>query len=204
MAKILIGLYGTLTEAEGVVQDLMEQGFARPHITLATPHATIPPSEDTGIKTCSTLEGEQGLKDLLLDLGVPDSEASTYVEEVRRGRSLVVVQASDEQAETAMDMLHRQRPADRYAGRTQWQYESNFAADFREHHRTTATESGLTYMEYEPAYRYGYDVGERYPDKDWRTLEAGIRRGWEMWHPGTWERFKGAIRFGWDTVRGPL
>lgn len=79
-----------------------------------------------------------------------------------------------------------------------------FAADFREHYRTTATESGRTYMEYEPAYRYGYDVGERSPGKDWQTLEAEIRRGWEKWHPGTWERFKGAIRFGWDTVRGHL
>jgi hypothetical protein len=60
----------------------------------------------------------------------------------------------------------------------------HFAADFCEQHRTTATKSGLTYMEYEPVYRYGYAVGERYPDKDWETLETGIRRGWEMWHPG--------------------
>jgi hypothetical protein len=59
-------------------------------------------------------------------------------------------------------------------------------------------------MEYEPAYRYGYDVGERYPDKDWRALEAEIRRGWDMWHPGTWERFKDAIRYGWDTVHAHL
>jgi len=59
-------------------------------------------------------------------------------------------------------------------------------------------------MEYEPAYRYGYDMGERYPDKDWQTLEPGIRQGWDTWHPGTWERFKGAIRYGWDTVHARL
>jgi hypothetical protein len=59
-------------------------------------------------------------------------------------------------------------------------------------------------MEYEPAYRYGYDVGERYPDKDWRALEAEIHRDWDMWHPGTWERFKDAIRYGWDTVHAHL
>jgi hypothetical protein len=229
MAEILVGLYRTLTEAEGVVHDLVEQGFARPHITLATPHATVPHPEGTGIKTCSTLEGEQGLRSMLLDLGVPESEASTYVQAVQRGGALVVVQASAEQADTGRDILHGQRPGKSHAGRTQWRYVDNvgvvshgdpvlhtapgmvaasgfrrFAADFHEHHKMTATESGLTYMEYEPAYRYGYDMGERYPDKDWRTLEAEIRHGWDMWHPGTWERFKGAIRYGWDTVHAHL
>jgi hypothetical protein len=80
---------------------------------------------------------------------------------------------------------------------------TRFDADFREHHRTTA-ETGFTYMEYEPAYRYGYDVGERYRDRDWQSLEAEIRQGWELWHPGTWERFKGAIRYGWDTIHARL
>jgi hypothetical protein len=229
MAEFLVGLYHTLTEAEGVVHDLVEQGFARPHIMLATSHATVSQSEDAGIKTCSTLEGEQGLKNMLLDLGVPESEASAYVEAVRRGEALVAVQASAEQVETALDILHRRQPGNTHADHIQWRYVDNvgvvshsdpalhtapgtadtagvvcFAADFHEHHRTTATESGLTYMEYEPAYRYGYDVGQRYPDKDWRSLEAGIRQGWEMWHPGTWERFKDAIRYGWDTVHARL
>jgi hypothetical protein len=78
-------------------------------------------------------------------------------------------------------------------------------AAFRQHQEAAAaTESGLTYMEYEPAYRYGYDVGQRFPEHDWGTLEAGLREGWERWHPGTWERFKDAIRYGWDTVRGSL
>jgi hypothetical protein len=40
MAHILIGLYHSLAEAEGIVHDLVEQGFARPYITLATPHAS--------------------------------------------------------------------------------------------------------------------------------------------------------------------
>jgi hypothetical protein len=224
MAEILVGLYRTLTEAEGVVHDLVEQGFAGPDILLATPHATVAQPENAGIQTCSTLDGEQGLRDMLLDLGVPESEASTYVEAVRQGEALVAVPASAAQTETARDILCG-RPGKSHAAHTQWRYEGNvgvvsrsdaalrtapgtadtagvarLAADFREHHRTTAPESGLTYMEYEPAYRYGYDVGQRYPDKDWRSLEEGLRQGWEMWHPGTWERFKDAIRYGWDTV----
>ena len=55
MAHILIGLYHSLAEAEGIVHDLVEQGFARPYITLATPHATIPAPEHLGLQTWSTL-----------------------------------------------------------------------------------------------------------------------------------------------------
>ena len=229
MAHILIGCYRSLTEAEAIVHELVEQGFARPHITLATPHATVPSPEHSGLKTCSTLAGAQGLRSLLLDIGVPESEVSTYTEAVRRGGTLVVVQASEEQAQRGLDILHGQRPGACQAGRPHWQYIGHVGvvsqgdatrhtapgtmdtpglaraeADFRQHHRATATESGLTYMEYEPAYRYGYDVGQRFPEHDWGTLEGALREGWERWHPGTWERFKGAIRYGWDTVRGHL
>src|SRR5262249_23305026 len=105
--------------------------------------------------------------------GVPESEATTYVEAVRRGGALVMVQASPEQADMGIDILHGRRPGKSHTGQTQWQYVDNvgvvsrgdpalhtipgtadasgftrFAADFREHQRTTATESGLTYMEY--------------------------------------------------------
>ena len=177
----------------------------------------------------SALEGAQDLQRRFLDLGVPDSEVSTYTEAVRQGETLVVVHASAEQAERGLDILHGQRPSERQAELPQWQYLGHVGvvshgdstrheapgtldtpgvarseAAFRQHQEAAATESGLTYMEYEPAYRYGSDVGQRFPEQDWGTLEAGLREGWERWHPGTWERFKDAIRYGWDTVRGSL
>jgi len=229
MAHILIGLYHSLAEAEGIVHELGEQGFARPCITLATFHATISAPEHLGLQTWSTLEGEQGLRRRFLDLGVPDSEVQTYTEAVRQGDTLVVVQASAEQAERGLDILHGPRPADRQTGRPHWQYLGHVGVishgdptqhtapervdtpgfaraetDFRQPQEATAPESGLTSLEYEPAYRYGYDVGQRFPEQDWGTLEAGLRAGWERWHPGTWERFKDAIRYGWETVRGHL
>jgi len=229
MAHILIGFYRSLTEAEAIVHDLVEQGFARSQITLATPHATVPASEHLGLQTWSTLEGAQDLQRRFLDLGIPDNEVHTYTEAVRQGETLVVVQASAERAERGLDILHGQRSSDRQADRPQWQYLGHVGvvshgdstrhtapgtldtpglarseAAFRQHQEATATESGLTYLEYEPAYRYGYDVGQRFPEQEWGTLEAALREGWEQWHPGTWERFKDAIRYGWDTVRGRL
>jgi stress response protein YsnF len=75
--------------------------------------------------------------------------------------------------------------------------------EFRQHCATAFAGKGVGYTEYEPAYRYGYELGtnERYRGRDWVALEADARRDWEARHPNTWERFKDAIRYGWDKVR---
>jgi uncharacterized protein (TIGR02271 family) len=74
--------------------------------------------------------------------------------------------------------------------------------DFRQHCATAFAGKGA-YVDYEPAYRYGYELGthERYRGRDWVALEADAHRDWEVRHPNTWERFKDAIRYGWDKVR---
>ncbi|HSX77011.1 MAG TPA: YsnF/AvaK domain-containing protein [Candidatus Saccharimonadia bacterium] len=73
---------------------------------------------------------------------------------------------------------------------------------FRKHYVTAFGDRGTAYTEYEPAYRYGCELGtnERYHGRDWAALEADARRDWEARHPSTWERFKDAIRYGWDKV----
>jgi stress response protein YsnF len=82
---------------------------------------------------------------------------------------------------------------------------SAYDTDYRQHHTVTFLHHGA-YEDYMPAYRYGYDLAtdERYRGRDWAGLEADIRRGWETQRPGTWERFKDAIRYGWDKVRGRI
>jgi uncharacterized protein (TIGR02271 family) len=73
---------------------------------------------------------------------------------------------------------------------------------FRKHYATAFTGTGAAYTTYEPAYRYGYELSgnERYRGRDWAALEADARREWEARHPSTWERFKDAIRYGWENV----
>ena len=123
MAHILIGRYRSLTEAEAIVHDLVEQGFARSQMTLATPHAVVPQRLRTSRPPdLEYAGGRAGLRRRFLDLGVPDSEVRTYTEAVRQGETLVVVHASAEHAERGLDILHGQRPGDRQAGRPQWQY----------------------------------------------------------------------------------
>jgi uncharacterized protein (TIGR02271 family) len=79
---------------------------------------------------------------------------------------------------------------------------ATYSDDFRKHYGTTFGNRGVAYAEYEPAYRYGYELGtnERYRGRDWAALEAEARRDWEARHPSTWERFKDAIRYSWDKV----
>lgn len=71
---------------------------------------------------------------------------------------------------------------------------------FRMHHGETY--GGTTgFDEYEPAYRYGWDVGNsgRYRGRSWNDVEPELRSDWERRYPdGGWERFKAAVRRGWE------
>lgn len=62
-----------------------------------------------------------GLIASLVDLGVPDEDAETYAEHVRRGGALVSVTVRDEsQVQTAMDIMNRYYPVDIDRRATQW------------------------------------------------------------------------------------
>jgi hypothetical protein len=63
------------------------------------------------------------------------------------------------------------------------------------------------YEDYRPAYHYGVNVArdDRYRDRPWEDVEPEVRREWEASPSGTgntWERFKAAVRHGWDRVTG--
>jgi uncharacterized protein (TIGR02271 family) len=67
--------------------------------------------------------------------------------------------------------------------------------------------SGGRYEDYQPAYSYGAEMArnEQYRGRQWNDVESDLRDNWERKHPGessTWERFKAAIRHGWDRMTG--
>ena len=83
------------------------------------------------------------------------------------------------------------------------EYEEDFRADYESKYSAT----GKPYEDYESAYRYGATLGndERFRSRSWDDqMEYEMRRDWESRHPegDTWERFKAAIRHGWDRVTG--
>jgi heat induced stress protein YflT len=79
-----------------------------------------------------------------------------------------------------------------------WEDERDY---FRSMHGQTF--GGTTgFEEYEPAYRYGYDIGSsgRYRGRRWEEIEPDLRGDFERRYPegGAWERFKAAVRRGWE------
>ncbi len=60
------------------------------------------------------------------------------------------------------------------------------------------------YSYYEPAYRYGYEMGadKRYRDRDFKTAEADLRKDYVKRHDeGMWEETKDAVREAYNNVR---
>ena len=160
MAKTIVGLFDTFTEAQGAVQDLVNKGFPRDTISIAANNATgeyaqsTSSSEEwsgtaTGATTGATIGGiggllvglgalaipgigpivaagpliaaltgagigavAGGLIGALTDIGVPEEEAGYYAEGVRRGGTLVTLNAEDGMADQAIDILEDHNAVD--------------------------------------------------------------------------------------------
>jgi uncharacterized membrane protein len=61
-----------------------------------------------------------GLVGALVDIGVPEEDAKLYSEGVRRGGTLLTVQADEQQVDQVIDMLNQHRPVDIKERREQW------------------------------------------------------------------------------------
>jgi uncharacterized protein (TIGR02271 family) len=75
---------------------------------------------------------------------------------------------------------------------------------YRSHYTSNFADQG-SYEDFEPAYTYGRGLRSdaRYADRDWDSIEADARSDWSTRNPGSsWERFKAAVRHGWETATG--
>ncbi|RZF31585.1 hypothetical protein EVC45_00535 [Paraburkholderia sp. UYCP14C] len=80
-----------------------------------------------------------------------------------------------------------------------------YEEDFRTHYDEQYAAANARYEDYVPAYRYGAEIGRdaRFRDRPWEEIEPEARRHWETTSPdSTWERFKLAVRHGWEHVTG--
>jgi hypothetical protein len=87
---------------------------------------------------------------------------------------------------------------------SQYQDYDTYAPTFRTHFDSNMASAGYSYDQYEPAYRYGYDLAtnDRFRDLGaWNEVEPEARRYWDERNPGTWERFKQAVRHAWEEVK---
>src|SRR4029450_10854311 len=128
MAKTLVALYDTFTDAEQVVQELIADGFSRSDMHLALDHTKSRTAHTSSVEWDSAYEGAN-LLDTLVDLGVPYDEAQAHAEGVRRGGALVVVESSDDRAERGMEILRRLHPVDIHERTAQWRHEGWTGSD---------------------------------------------------------------------------
>jgi uncharacterized protein (TIGR02271 family) len=120
---------------------------------------------------------------------------------------VVINKDVQERTETVHDTVRRQdvhvheQGAERAVGATGY---DAYDADFRRHFQSSIANSGYTYDQYAPIYRYGYTLANdsRYRNSDWSNIEADARTRWEQRNPGTWDEFKDSVRYAWEKARG--
>lgn len=131
-------------------------------------------------------------------------EFTETVEEpvVRKRKRVVeeVVVGKDvhDRTETVRDTVRR---SDVEVQRTDdYDHRDDFRRDFESRYRSAGD---ARYEEYEPAYRYGYDVAndKRYRGRDWEDVEDTLKTDYLRTHPtSSWDRARGAVRYGWEKM----
>jgi uncharacterized protein (TIGR02271 family) len=145
-------------------------------------------------------------KEQSFELTETDEEA-VVSKQARVVEEVVVNKETQDRTETVRDTVRRQDVHVHEEGAQQAVNASGYDrydADFRRHFQTSYANSGYTYEQYGPTYRYGYNLAssERTRGKDWDAIQADARQTWEERNPGTWEQFKDSIRYAWDRARG--
>src|SRR5215208_679839 len=116
MAKTVVGLFDTFTEAQNVVQQLVNAGFDRNEISVLANDARGEYGATRAVgETSSTAEGAGagavgggvlgGVLGALVGAGIPEEDANFYAEGVRRGGTLLMVKTSDDMAQRAYDLM---------------------------------------------------------------------------------------------------
>jgi hypothetical protein len=80
----------------------------------------------------------------------------------------------------------------------------SYEEDYRRHYEDTYPGTGYPYEQYEPAYRYGYDLARnpRYRNREWEELEPEAEMQWEERRgERTWEQSRAAVRYGYEAHR---
>ena len=146
----------------------------------------------------------------LVTVTVDDSRADAAMEILGRHRAVDVEERGPEDgrpteavsAPSTTDELQRDRArlqardVRRYPGQSD-------DADFRRHHATAFAHTGAPYEDYAAAYAFGRDLAgnPHYARAEWDVMEPEARRQWQERCPGTWDRCRDAIHYGWQQSR---
>jgi uncharacterized protein (TIGR02271 family) len=73
---------------------------------------------------------------------------------------------------------------------------------YRQHWQSSYGNSGERWEEYEPVYRYSWEMRNdpRFRGRRWAEVEPELRRDWESHHNMPWDKAGRAMRDAWDSV----
>jgi len=169
-----------------------------------------------------------GIMGALIGLGVPEEEAHYYETEFNEGRILVTVKAGSRFSE-ARDVLFRHGAYDvenrgglattgTAMGGTSHTMTSHsggwddVSPRLRERWQTRYGTGGSRWEDFEPRYRYGYEMSgdQRFQNRNWEDVEPDLRRDYGGWgqrsgytfNDTDWDTHREHIREGWDESRG--
>jgi hypothetical protein len=86
---------------------------------------------------------------------------------------------------------------------TSFSEDSSYDEEFRRDYDSRYANADAPYDDYRRAYVHGMSVAhdERNRGRDWSQVEPHAREHWETRYPeSAWERFKAAVRHGWERV----
>lgn len=69
---------------------------------------------------------------------------------------------------------------------------------YLDHFKKTYESEGYTFDWLSPAYEFGEELRYRSSGSDWSRIEPSAKSLWEGKNPGTWDRFRAAIKAAWD------
>jgi hypothetical protein len=81
-------------------------------------------------------------------------------------------------------------------------YDADYRSDFQTRY---GSDPNYRYEEFAPAYQYGYEMASdpRYRGRSFDEVSEQIRTDYLRNNPNsTWDRIKGAVRYGWEKVTG--
>jgi len=177
-----------------------------------------------------------GILGALIGLGIPEDQASTYAEAIRRGGCLVAVEVDDANIARANEIMKDNGAVDIHQRAAYYQsqgftkfdpnapaYTQQQIADDRarmqaynqsvagsvppqlsedivrtRYNSMMNMSPSMTYQQWEPAYRFGWQLAQNPQYQNFDGNEGMIRQMWEQSNPNTYQMYREAIRSGFD------
>jgi len=149
----------------------------------------------------------KGLRDQTIE--VTESVEEPVISKRSRVREEVVVgKETTNRTEKVSDNVRRTEVKVERMGadeRTRTADQSDYSDDFRRDWESRYGNSGESWDTYRPAYDYGYRTASdpMYKGRNWSDVEDDLKTDYMRNNPNSsWDRMKGAVRYGWEKVTG--